>query len=153
MKTLKDIRDAADAAEYQVKLAAVAEAYGGDAECLALLDEAIDLVKQAEEAGEIAPTTESGMLTVAVQLVEDYLDKMAADADFDESDDTLDDISLDKEAAAHVTALGEAAAQILASRGITQEDLDKVASDSEMRDIGEYVACALLDSFATDGEN
>jgi hypothetical protein len=140
MTTLQEIRDASLQAEYQIKLAAVSEAYEGDEQRLTLLGEAIELVKQAEAVGEIAPTTESSMLTLAVELVEDHIAKEASDEYYEDYEGELD-----KEAAAHIATLAEAAGAILASRGITAEDLEKVASDEEMREIGEYVACAILD--------
>jgi hypothetical protein len=140
MTTLQEIRDASLQAEYQIKLAAVSEAYEGDEQRLTLLGEAIELVKQAEAVGEIAPTTESSMLTLAVELVEDHIAKEASDEYYEYYEGELD-----KEAAAHIATLAEAAGAILASRGITAEDLEKVASDEEMREIGEYVACAILD--------
>jgi hypothetical protein len=143
MTTLQEIRDASLQAEYQIKLAAVSEAYEGDEQRLTLLGEAIELVKQAEAVGEIAPTTESSMLTLAVELVEDHIAKEASDEYYEYYEDYEGE--LDKEAAAHIATLAEAAGAILASRGITAEDLEKVASDEEMREIGEYVACAILD--------
>jgi hypothetical protein len=135
--TLKEIRDNMRAEEYQTKLAAVAEAYDGDEERLGLLGEAIDLVKAAEAQGEIDPTDESTMLTMAVQIVEDHVKEASAEDEEGEE--------LDKEAAAQVEDMAYVVGNILAERGITQEDLDKVASADEMKQIGEYCACVLID--------
>ena len=142
MNTLKEIRDNMRVEEYQTKLAAVSEAYEGDDVRLSLLGEAIDIIKLAEANGEIEATDESTTLTMAGQMVEDHITKEASYEDTDEYDE---DDDLDKEAAAQVGDMAFVVGQILAERGITQEDLDKVASADEMRQIGEYCACVLVD--------
>jgi len=141
--------------EYQTKLAAVSEAYEGDEVRLQLLGEAIDLVKQAEAAGEIPETTESSMLTLAVQMVEDHLAKEASAEDVEDAEEApeeeeAEEADLDKEAAAHIATLADAAGYLLAERGITQEDLDKIASAEEAYQVGEYLACALLDGLGAE---
>ena len=164
MTTLKDIYTASRDEEYQVKLAAVSEAY--DDERVALLDRAVDIVKQAEAAGEIPEQDACGILTLAVQLVEDACadagqEKVASDDDDEDDDDDekpkakkdkkaapkdKEDADLSKEAAEQVTAMGERIGQILAERGITAEDLEKIASEEEAETLGRYCAHALLET-------
>jgi hypothetical protein len=149
MTSLTDIyRDNQDR-EYQVKLASVTDAYSDDQDRLTLLDTAVDLIKQAQESGTLsAEMHPSDVLTLAVQLVEDEFageeqEKVASEAyETDESntEDFYEGEELSKEAAEQVIAMGEAVGQILAQRGITAEDLEKIASEEEAEALGRYCA-------------
>ncbi len=146
---LSDIVQALDQQEFSVKLAAIESAYENDELRQQLLDEAVDLLKQAEVEGEVAPMTDSGMLSAAAQLVEDHI---AANTEDDDPEKTAGtggaEEELSKEAAEELSELGNLAAEALKVAGITEEDLEKVASEEESEQLGRLAANILLEADA-----
>jgi hypothetical protein len=146
-QTLTDIYNENLDTEYQVKLAAVGEAYEDDEVRLVLLDTAVDLVKEAQAAGSLRDDLHAGdILTLAVQLVEDEMQKLAEAEDSEEAVETeVDDTLLAKEAAAQTMEMGEVVGAILAEQGVTVDDLEKLASAEEVEELGRYCAHAYVD--------
>jgi hypothetical protein len=156
---LSDIVQALDQQEFNVKLAAIEAAYEGDELRQQLLDEAVDLLKQAEAEGEVAPMTDSGMLSAAAQLVEDHIAKntepegdgseKVAGAEGGEGEGGEETLS--KEAAEELQELGGLAGEALQVAGLSEEDLEKVASDEESEQLGRLAANILLELDAQEG--
>lgn len=136
---LCDIVQALDQQEFNVKLAAIEAAYEGDEVRQQLLDDAVDLLKQAEAQGEVAPMTDSGMLSAAAQLVEDHI---AANSESYDGEDSTDELS--KEAQEELYELGNLASEALQLAGITEEDLEKVGSEEESEELGRLAASILI---------
>jgi len=146
---LSNIVQALDQQEFQVKLAALEAAYDGDEIRQQLLDEAVDLLKVAEAQGEVAPMTDSGMLSAAAQLVEDHI---AANTEPEEEGEEKtaeyeeeEEEELSKEAAEELAELGALAGEALKVAGITEEDLEKVATEEESEQLGRLAANILLE--------
>jgi hypothetical protein len=119
--TMKDILDGVIEEEAQTKLAAVERYYDGDQEAFAMLDEALDLIKEAQEKGEIPELDSSQALSVAVDIVEQE--------------------RLAKEASAWAEA-GETVAFLLNDIGISPEEISKVASEDDADALGRIAARA-----------
>ena len=119
--SMKNILEGIIEEEAQTKLAAVERYYEGDEEAIAMLDEALDLVKEAEEKGDIPQLDPSQALSVAVDIVEQE--------------------RLAKEASAWAEA-GETAAYLLNDLGITPEEIDKIASPEDAESLGRIAARA-----------
>lgn len=148
---LSDIVQALDQQEFTVKLAAIEAAYEGDELRTQLLDEAVDLLKQAEAEGEVAPMTDSGMLSAAAQLVEDHI-AANTEPEGEGSEKTAGtEENLSKEATEELFELGSLASEALQVAGISEEDLEKVGSDQESEQLGRLAANILLDLDAEDG--
>ncbi len=149
---LTDIVQALDEQEFNVKLAAIEAAYEGDDLRQQLLDEAVDLLKQAEAEGEVAPMTDSGMLSAAAQLVEDHI---AANTEPEGSEKTAGaeggEEELSKEATEELFELGSLASEALQVAGLSEEDLEKVGSDQESEQLGRLAANILLELDAEEG--
>jgi hypothetical protein len=152
-KRLSEIVQALDQQEFNVKLAAIESAYEGDEVRQQLLDEAVDLLKQAEANGEVAPMTDSGMLSAAAQLVEDHIAANTEDAGDPEKTAGAEgaDEELSKEAAEELAELGALASEALQAAGISQEDLEKVATEEESEQLGRLAANILLEANAQEG--
>jgi hypothetical protein len=153
---LSDIVQALDQQEFGVKLAALEAAYEGDDLRQQLLDEAVDLLKQAEAEGEVAPMSDSGMLSAAAQLVEDHI--AAHTEPEDEGSEKVagaegegEEEELSKEAAEELAELGSLAGEALQVAGISEEDLEKVASEEESEQLGRLAANILLELDAEEG--
>lgn len=152
---LSDIVQALDQQEFTVKLAAIEAAYEGDELRQQLLDEAVDLLKQAEVSGEVAPMTDSGMLSAAAQLVEDHIAANTAPTD-EGTEKTAGaeggaEEELSKEAVEELTELGGLASEALKVAGLSEEDLEKVGSDQESEQLGRLAANILLELDAQEG--
>jgi hypothetical protein len=118
---MKDILDGIIEEETQIKLANVQKAWEGDSERMALLDEALDLLKEAEDKGELPKMDSSQALSMAVEFVEQDM--------------------LQKEAAAW-TEIGEECAILLNEIGITPEEIEKIATDDQADALGRLAARA-----------
>lgn len=152
--TLSEIVQALDAQEFEVKLAAVEQAYKGDGVRGQLFFQATELIKEAEAKGEFGgPLSDSQFLSLCTQVVEDEvvaMAKTASDATGSTAPEAGDE-ELTKEAQEDLYAYGQLAAEVLAENGITAEDLEKVASDEEAEALGRAAArlvAAKLDSEA-----
>ncbi len=119
--TMKNILEGIIEEEAQTKLAAVGRYYEGDEEAFAMLDEALDLVKESEAKGEIPALDPSQALSVAVDIVEQ--ERFA------------------KEASSWAEA-GETAAFLLNDLGITPEEIDKIAEAEDADALGRIAARA-----------
>lgn len=123
--TMKQILNGIIQEETQMKLAAVEKRYAEFPEALDMLDEALDLIKEAEDAGEIPPLDASQATSVAVELVESEIQA-----------------GLWKEA-------GETVAQLLDELGITQEMIKEAAEDPDELDALARIAARAYASFQT----
>lgn len=112
-KTMKEIYEGVIGGEFQEKLAYVEKAYEGDADRQELLERAVDIVKEATDAGELPVLHPSAALSLAVELVEQTM--------------------LEKEASAW-DQIGTETGQALAMLGITPGDINKIASQEEAED-------------------
>jgi hypothetical protein len=154
---LSEIVARLDEQEFEVKLAAIEKAYEGDELRTQLFDEAIDLLKQAEVDGEVAPMTDSGMLSAAAQLVEDHIAAHSEPAEEEDPEKTAsaqegeEEEELSKEAQEELYELGALASGALELAGITEEDLEKVASEEESEQLGRLAANILLELDAQEG--
>jgi len=142
---LSDIVQALDQQEFTVKLAAIEAAYEGDELRQQLLDEAVDLLKVAEASGEVAPMTDSGMLSAAAQLVEDHIAAHTEPEEGAEKTAGAVEEELSKEAADELYELGTLASEALKVAGLTEEDLEKVGSEEESEELGRLAANILLE--------
>lgn len=140
---LSDIVQALDQQEFEVKLAAIEQAYEGDELRQQLLDEAVDLLKQAEANGEVNPMTDSGMLSAAAQLVEDHIAAYAEGDGEEKTAGAYDEDELSEEEAEELYKLGSLASEALEFAGITEDDLEKVASEEESEQLGRLAASIL----------
>jgi hypothetical protein len=156
---LSEIVQALDQQEFNVKLAALEAAYEGDDLRIQLFDEAVDLLKQAEAEGDVAPMTDSGMLSAAAQLVEDHI--VANTPPEDEGEEKTagfeaegygEGEELSKEAQEELFELGSLASEALKVAGISEEDLEKVATEEESEQLGRLAANILLEADAQEGE-
>lgn len=143
MSSLSEMFELVKQAEFESKLASLQEAWGEDDVRVDLLNEAFDIIKQAQEDKQLPQMDESQLLDLGVAMVEDALEGVEGT----EGEDTGSaegaegaDGALDKEAAAE---LGEAAGEILAELGVTQEDLEKMAEE-DAEELGRLVAQELL---------
>jgi hypothetical protein len=142
--TLSEIVQALDAQEFEVKLAAVEQAYQGDDTRSQLFFEATELVKEAEAKGEFGgPLNDSQFLSLCTQVVEDQVAEMAKTASDESGSAEAGEEAgeeLTKEAQEELYAYGQLAAEVLAENGITAEDLEKVASEEEAEALGRAAA-------------
>lgn len=112
-KTMKEIYEDVINGEFQEKLAYVEKAYEGDPERQALLERAVDIVKEATAQGSLPVLHPSAALSLAVELVEQTV--------------------LEKEAAAW-EEIGTETGEYLARLGVTPADVEKIASEEEAED-------------------
>ena len=143
--TLSEIVQALDAQEFEVKLAAVEQAYQGDETRSQYFFQATEYVKEAEAKGEFGGSLgDSQFLSLCTQLVEEQIAEDMAKTASDNADDGtgegLGDEELTKEAQEELYAYGQLAAEVLAENGITAEDLEKVASEEEAEALGRAAA-------------
>jgi len=154
--TLSEIVQALDAQEFEVKLAAVEQAYQGDETRSQLFFEATELIKEAEAKGEFGgPLSNSQFLSLCTQVVEDQVAEMAKTASDESGEAEAQDESdeeLTKEAQEELYAYGQLAAEALAEHGITAEDLEKVASEEEAEALGRAAARLVVAKLDTEEE-
>lgn len=167
-KRLSDLWAEAREEEFQAKVAAVSEAWSDDEVRVELLDHAVEMLKKAEEDGEIIPLDASDTFTLAVNVVEDFIKEAMENCDDDDDaddkkskkskkskkdDDDYDDMDkqaefdedgeLTKEAAAEYEALGEMVGELLAENGLALDDLEKVAEE-DVEELGRWCAQTLV---------
>ena len=123
--TMKQILNGIIQEETQMKLAAVEKRYAEFPEALDMLDEALDLIKEAEDAGEIPPLDASQATSVAVELVESEIQ-----------------MGLWKEA-------GETVAQLLDELGIDAEMIKEAAEDPDELDALARIAARAYATYQT----
>lgn len=129
MASLAETFELVKQAEYESKLAALQDSWGEDEVRLGLMEEALDLIKVAQDEGELPSMDESQILDLGVAMVEEAISEVTEEGDIEKvaSDEELYD-------------LGQDVGVILAENGITPEDLEKVASEEEAEELGR--ACA-----------
>jgi hypothetical protein len=113
--------------EASLKLKNLEEAYQDDENRIELLDQALDIVKQACADGELPELNASEVLSLAAELVEGEMMNKEAEAWFGH---------------------GETLAFLLASKGVTEEDIEKIATDEDAEDFGDACASLLSDYYA-----
>jgi vacuolar-type H+-ATPase subunit E/Vma4 len=145
MKSLAELWDNYRENDFQAKVAAVTEAWGDDAARVELLDEAVDLIKEAEDAGEIPALDASDTFSLAVTLVEDYVDGLAKEAE-EEVEEVEEEMT--KEAAEY---LGAAVGEILEYHDVTEDDIEKLA-EAELDELAEFVAGEFVEHFLSEEE-
>lgn len=157
--------------EVLAKLAAIESAWGEEPEVLDFLSDAYELIKEAEESGEVATMEESGRLNLAVNMVTELLEEMAAEGGDDEAEAESETEEVVEEEAAPETETEEApeeeakleevdqekvatyetfvqVGRVLASHGVTQDDLEKIATDDEREALAETIE-QILEALAT----
>lgn len=106
MTSFQEYRDKVRNDEYMYKVAAVKKAYGADPVLCQALNEAIDMIKVAQDKGELEPMLPSDALTLASRIVEDNIRQQQANA---------------------LETLVKRAEEILVEKGIEDETIDKLA--------------------------
>lgn len=96
MKSLSDLWAESRENEFEAKVAAVTEAYDGDEVRIELLNQAVDLIKEAEANEDIVELDACDTFTLAVSLVEDMLKEAAEDEEAEDSDDKAEEKSDEK---------------------------------------------------------
>lgn len=142
MKSLAELWDNYRENDFQAKVAAVTEAWGDDEGRVELLDEAVDLIKEAEDAGAIPALDASDTFSLAVTLVEDYVDGLAKEAE-----EAVEE-EMTKEAAEY---LGAAVGEILEYHDVTEDDIEKLA-EAELDELAEFVAGEFVEHFLSEEE-
>ena len=132
---LTEIVQALDDQEFEVKLAAIEHAYAEDAGRQELLVGTVEMLKEAEVAGEIEPLTDSQMLSLATQLVEDH---MAKEAGEEYGEEETEELTEDQEV--ELFELGKLASEALQGAGMTAEDAAAVETDEESEALGRLAA-------------
>ena len=126
-----------DEREFNVKLAAIEAAYKSDETRQAYFEKAVELLKTAEEAEEVDPMTDSQLVSVAAQMVEEQMAKEAGEAAPAEAPAAE---VLTEEEAKQLYEAGQTCGEALKVAGMTAEDLDKIASDEEFEALGRLAA-------------
>lgn len=140
---LTDVVRALDDQEFQMKLAAVEAAYANDETRQQLLVQAVELLKKAEAEGTDGPFTDSQMLSLAAQLVEEHIAKHAGEQPPAEGAGAAEE-GLTEEEAEELYNLGLLSGEALKLAGMEEGDLEKVASDEESEALGRLAAQILL---------
>jgi hypothetical protein len=125
--SMQDIYEGVIEKEAALKLKNLEEAYKDDDARIEMLDQALDIVKKACADGELPELNSSELLSLAAELVEGEMMNKEAEAWFGH---------------------GETLALLLASKGVTEEDIEKIASDEEAETFGEACAELLSDYYA-----
>lgn len=127
-----------DEREFNVKLAAIETAYKADETRQAYFEKAVELLKTAEEAKEVEPMTDSQLVSVAAQMVEEQMAKEAGEAA--PAAEAAEAAELSEEEAKQLYEAGQTCGEALKVAGMTAEDLDKVGSDEEFEALGRLAA-------------
>jgi hypothetical protein len=134
MTTLSETFEMIKMAEYEAKLEILKEAWANDEGRCDLLNEALDLIKEAQESGKLPEMDPAQVLDYGVGMVEEHMANQSKG-----EDEVEEGSSLDKLAEEDVYNLAVLAGEILAENGITEADLDKLAED-EAEELGRLVA-------------
>lgn len=127
-----------DEREFNVKLAAIETAYAADETRQVYFEKAVELLKTAEEAKEVEPMTDSQLVSVAAQMVEEQMAKEAGEAA--PATEATEAEELTEEEAKQLYEAGQTCGEALKVAGMTAEDLNKVASDEEYEALGRLAA-------------
>ena len=147
MKSLSDLWAESREEEFEAKVAAVTEAWGEDEVRVELLDQAVDLIKEATEEGLMVELDACDTFTLAANVVEDMLKEAAEelaeeDLQKEASDEEMEELT--KEAEAEYEALGQLVGDLLNEHGLDVDDLEKVASEEDLEELGRWAANELL---------
>lgn len=151
MKSLSDLWAESREEEFEAKVAAVTEAWGEDEVRIELLDQAVDLIKEATDEGLMVELDACDTFTLATNIVEDMLKEAAEelaeelaeeDLQKEASDEEMEELT--KEAEAEYEALGELVGELLNEHGLSVDDLEKVASEEDLEELGRWAANELL---------
>lgn len=152
MMSLAETFELVKQAEFETKLASLQKAWGDDEVRLDLMDQALDIIKEAQKNGELPQMDEAQILDLGVAMVEEAMaeeqEKTAADEseeaeEVEESEDEeLSEEELEKQAEA-LYDLGQDVGVILAENDITAEDIEKLAEE-EQAELGREVARELV---------
>lgn len=143
---MSEIVKTLDEREFNVKLAAIEEAYKADETRQAYFEKAVELLKTAEEKKEVEAMTDSQLVSVAAQMVEEQMAKEAgeaapaAEAPAAEAPATEEAKELTEEEAKELYEAGRVCGEALKVAGMTAEDLDKVGSEEEFEALGRLAA-------------
>lgn len=124
MASLTETFEMIKQAEYEAKLETIQEAWANDEVRQEMLSEALDMIKVAQEQGELPSMDPAQILDYGVALVEEALT---------EGED------VEKLAEEEVAELGYLAGQVLAENGISADDLSKLAEE-DAEELGRMVA-------------
>jgi hypothetical protein len=126
MASLTETFEMIKQAEYDAKLETLQEAWANDEVRQGMLSEALDMIKVAQDQGELPEMDPAQILDYGVALVEEAL-----------SEDSEDGV--EKLAEEDVAELGFLAGQVLAENGIDAEELSKLAEE-DAEELGRMVA-------------
>lgn len=131
MASLTETFEMIKQAEYEAKLETIAEAWANDEVRQEMLSEALDLIKVAQEQGEVPDMDPAQILDLGVSMVEEEVaDLYSDDEDYEE---------VEKLAEEDLHDLGFLAGQVLAENGIDEDDLSKLAEE-DAEELGRAVA-------------
>lgn len=131
MASLAETFELVKQAEFESKLASLQELWGNDEKRLALMDEALEIIKEAQEAGELPALDEAQILDLSVALVEDAIEEEAPEAEAKEEAPEEIEKEASEEDLKELYELGQEVGKILAENDISAEDLQKIASEEE----------------------
>jgi 6-phosphogluconate dehydrogenase (decarboxylating) len=145
MTSLAETFELVKQAEFETKLASLQKAWGDDEVRLDLMDQAIDIVKEAQANGELPEMDEAQILDLCVAMVEDAMEEEQEKTASEESEEAQEELSeeeLEKQAEA-LYDLGQDVGVILAENDITAEDIEKLAEE-DADQLGREVARELV---------
>ena len=134
MASLTETFEMIKQAEYDAKLETLQEAWANDEVRQEMLSEALDMIKVAQEQGELPEMDPAQILDYGVALVEEALVEEAPE-------------EVEKLAEEEVAELGFLAGQVLAENGIDGDDLSKLAEE-EAEELGRLVAQEVAERLA-----
>lgn len=143
MASLSQIFEMHKQAEFENKVAALETAWKNDEVRIDLLNEALDIIKVAQEQGELPEMDGSQIIDLGVAMVEDSLTDAPAE---------VQETEVTKEASAEeleqLNALGEEVGSLLSEYGLEVDDLEKIASEEEAEELGRLCAQELAKRYA-----
>ena len=142
-KRLVDIVEEQKEQEFLAKVAEVDRVWGEDEQALSILSSAIEEIEKEASAGRFGEggLTNSEILSLGVQLTVDALEELEKEAAAEEEVDQEDDI---QEKLAEDYTIGLIIGEVLRNDvGITQEDIEKIASEEEAEEFGQFCAYIL----------
>lgn len=153
MATLAETFELLKQAEFESKLAALQEAWGEDEVRISLLDEALDMIKQAQTDGTLPVMDAAQILDLGVTMVEESLEEPATEAakpteaakkDTEKVAEEEVEKKASQEELDEIYAIGDGVGEILAEMGLDLEDIEKLASDEEAEELGRFCAQEFL---------
>lgn len=135
MNTLAETFELLKKAEFEAKLASLQEAWKDDEVRVELLDQALDIIKEAQDNKTLPELDEAQLLDLGVAMVEQSLEseetvEKTAEKTESESEEMSDE---------DFEKLAEAVGEILTANGLTKEDLESL-TEAEEEELGRFCA-------------